>query len=249
LDPPDVAGIQDKYEWRAIPLPPKPALSCQTPLTRIEGPGGLRERPTTTEVRGMKAILCLLGGAALAVVIAGLYLMSGAYDVAADSPHWTSTSRLLEYTRQRSIVKRAAAIEMPDLEDAGRIRRGAGNYDAMCAQCHLEPGVEQSDLSAGLNPVPPNLARRAVTRPAEAFWTVKHGIKMTGMPAWGAHMEDGAIWDIVAFLRTLPELTPGRYRELVEASGGHSHGAAPPKEATAKKGETHVHKDGSAHQH
>jgi mono/diheme cytochrome c family protein len=197
----------------------------------------------------MKAILWLLGGAALAILIAALYLMSGAYDVAADSPHWASTTRLLEFTRQRSIVKRAAAIEMPNLEDAGRIRRGAGNYDAMCAQCHLEPGVGQSELSAGLNPVPPNLARRAVTRPAEAFWTVKHGIKMTGMPAWGAHMEDAAIWDIVAFLRKLPEMTPASYRELVEASGGHSHGAAPPKEPAETKGETHVHEDGSSHQH
>lgn len=132
----------------------------------------------------------------------------------------------------------SAAIEAPDLEDAARIRRGSGNYDSMCAGCHLKPGVEQSELSAGRNPAPPNLSRRTLTNPAAAFWTIRHGIKMTGMPAWGKHMDEDSIWDLVAFLRRLPSMTPPEYRELVESSGGHSH-----------EGETHVHEDGSSHPH
>ena len=36
---------------------------------------------------------------------------------------------------------------------------------------------------------------------------VKHGLKMTGMPAWGVTHNDELLWDVVAFLRKLPELT------------------------------------------
>jgi mono/diheme cytochrome c family protein len=94
----------------------------------------------------------------------------------------------------------------------------------MCVGCHLKPGVERSEASAGLYPAPPNLTRHRTDDAKRAFWVVKHGIKMSGMPAWGRSMEDEHIWGIVAFLRTLPDLSPERYQQLVAASGGHSHG-------------------------
>ena len=47
---------------------------------------------------------------------------------------------------------------------------------------------------------------------------------MTGMPAWGKSMDDRYVWGVVAFLNELPGMTADRYRELVEASGGHQHG-------------------------
>ncbi len=33
-----------------------------------------------------------------------------------------------------------------------------GNYDAMCAQCHLGPGLGDSEIHKGLYPAPPNLS-------------------------------------------------------------------------------------------
>jgi len=45
---------------------------------------------------------------------------------------------------------------------------------------------------------------------------VKHGIKITGMPAWGVTHSDKPLWDVVAFLQKLPELTPDQYRTLVK---------------------------------
>jgi mono/diheme cytochrome c family protein len=193
------------------------------------------------------AAIAIIAVAAIAGSI--LYFWSGAYDVAADVPHWNLTARVLEGVRRHSITKRATGMEVPDLEDTARIQRGAGNYDAMCAGCHLEPGVEQTELSAGLNPTPPNLSRRTLTDPAAAFWTIRHGIKMTGMPAWGKHMDEDSIWDMVAFLRKLSAMTPAGYRTLVASSGGHSHGEAPAEEAPASEARTHVHEDGSRHQH
>lgn len=197
----------------------------------------------------MKALIWLLAGAVLTVAGFVAYLASGGYDVAADVPHWPITERVLDSARERAIEKRSADIAVADLGDEALIRAGAGNYDAMCALCHRRPGVAETELSAGLRPAPPDLTRPPADDPAEAFWTIKHGIRMTGMPAWGGHMDDQAIWGVVAFLRRLPAMTQEEYRALVEASGGHSHGAPSATEEPAPQGETHVHDDGSRHVH
>lgn len=154
------------------------------------------------------------------------YVYSGAYDVAADAPHWELTKTVLETARTRSIASRASHVVVPKLDDESLIRAGAGNYDAMCTGCHLKPGLESTEQSKGLYPAPPDLTKKRVDDPAAAFWTIKHGVKMTGMPAWGRSMEDEFIWGMVAFLQKLPDLSRDQYDALVEASGGHRHGGA-----------------------
>jgi mono/diheme cytochrome c family protein len=47
---------------------------------------------------------------------------------------------------------------------------------------------------------------------------VKHGIKATGMPAWGVTHDDELLWDVVAFLRKLPDLSPDQYQALVKSA-------------------------------
>ena len=166
-----------------------------------------------------------LGGAAVAAgAIGAAALWSGVYDVGADAPHTRPVYAVLEYARERSIAVRAQALTVPaNLDDAERVRRGAGNYAAMCAGCHLSPGAGPSELALGLYPAPPNLSQREVDA-ASAFWTIKHGIKASGMPAWGGSMDDGHLWDLVAFLGRLPSLDAQGYRALVARSDGHSHG-------------------------
>lgn len=166
-----------------------------------------------------------------AIATAGVIVYTGAFDVAADTPHAAVTYRLIAFARERSIGRRIEDIAPPgDLDDIARVRRGAGNYAAMCNGCHLEPGVETSELRMGLYPEPPNLAKPDADRSHEAagaarkFWIIKHGIKATGMPAWSkGGMEDAAVWDLVAFVQRLPKMSASEYRELVDSSKGHSH--------------------------
>jgi mono/diheme cytochrome c family protein len=221
-----------------------------------------------------KALLAL--GLLAAGGTAALY--SGVYDVGADAPHARPVRALFEFARERSIAARASRLEVPaGLDDPARIRRGAGNYDAMCAGCHLKPGAQPTELSRGLYPAPPDLTR-ASAPVTEAFWVVKHGIKASGMPAWGRSMADEHIWNMAAFLRRLPQLDRAAYDALVAGSEGHSHGGgesaerphadgdghhddAPhqadephahdeaPAAAPAARGSTHVHADGKTHVH
>ncbi|MBW3549245.1 MAG: cytochrome c [Proteobacteria bacterium] len=169
----------------------------------------------------------IIGGivaiAAVAAVTAGV-IWSGVYNVAADDDHTQAVSTLLQTVRERSIATRIDELQPPpDLADPARIRQGAGNYDAMCMGCHLAPGMGETELSRGLNPAPPNLSKAAVDATA-AFWVIKHGIKATGMPAWGESMADEYVWNMAAFLQELPGLDAAQYDALVASSGGHDHG-------------------------
>lgn len=177
-----------------------------------------------------KILLGALGVLGLGAATAAGLIHAGLIDVAADTPHAPAVHRLIEWARERSIARRAAGIVPPgDLSDSARIRRGAGNYDAMCAGCHLAPGMKDTEIRKGLYPPPPRLADPAgfvdsARMDARRFWIVKHGIKASGMPAWAkAGMEDADIWDLTAFLKILPQLSPPAYRREVAASEGHSH--------------------------
>jgi mono/diheme cytochrome c family protein len=148
----------------------------------------------------------------------------GFYNVAADDAHTRPFYALLENVRDRSITRRAKDIAVPgDLGDRTRIVQGAGNYDAMCAGCHRVPGGGPTELSRGLYPAPLDLTAQPVDA-ARAYWVIRHGIKASGMPAWGHGMDDVHLWNLVAFVQVLPTMDADTYRELVAASGGHSHG-------------------------
>ena len=153
----------------------------------------------------------VLAAAGLAL---GAFIGSGIYNIGADDHHTRIVLALIGQLRERSIAVRARGLEVPDLAVSGRIAAGARRYAALCVGCHLAPGVRRSDLRPGLYPHPPSLAEQDPPDARRAFWTVKHGIKMSAMPAWGKTLDDAAIWDIVAFLRGMPQMTPEAYQAL-----------------------------------
>jgi mono/diheme cytochrome c family protein len=171
----------------------------------------------------MKTMKLLIIVALIAISGVAAFIYSGIFNIAADDPHWPVTFKILTTVRDRSVKARSAVLTPPDLSSEARVKLGAGNYDAMCTGCHLGPGMEESELSLGLYPNPPSWRDLGKIDSRQAFWAIKHGIKMSGMPAWGKSMGDGHIWNIVAFVQKLPHLTPDSYHELVASSGGHKH--------------------------
>ncbi len=161
-------------------------------------------------MRFIKALILLI---ILVIIAAGVWIWSGAYNVAADSPHWDFTRYLIGQTREHSIASRSADIKVPDLNDPAMIAEGAEHYSHMCVGCHLAPGMGDTEMRQGLYPKPPNLTHFAPD-PAEAFWIIKHGIKMTAMPAWGKTHDDQKIWAMVAYLQKQPHMSVERYRQL-----------------------------------
>jgi mono/diheme cytochrome c family protein len=156
----------------------------------------------------------IVAGIMVLALLVYAYAWSGFYNIGADSPHEPITYRFLSMVREHSIHRHARDISVPKLDDPALISKGAGQYAAMCTGCHLAPGMRDSEIRAGLYPQPPNLSQQSVD-PREAFWVIKHGIKMSGMPAWGATHDDPTIWSMVAFLQKLPGMTPAQYKDMV----------------------------------
>ena len=153
-----------------------------------------------------------------------MFIWFGVFNVSASDKHWAITNTFLELVRNRSISARAEMLKVPNLADTTRINRGAANYEAMCVQCHLAPGVDTSELYEGLNPKPPILYKNSsfASKPNETFWVIKNGLKMTGMPGWGHNNSDEQIWDMIALISALDTMTVAQYKKLV-ASGKHTH--------------------------
>ena len=165
-------------------------------------------------MKTISTIALTLGAILLGVA---LFIYSGRYDVGADAPHWPLTRGLITALRDRSIAAHSTGLQPPNLQDAALVSKGAGQYAAMCVGCHLAPGIPNSEIRPGLYPRPPNLARVHIA-PEVAFWVIKHGIKMSGMPAWGATHDDATIWSMVAFLQKLPDLDAAQYKQMVAAA-------------------------------
>jgi len=54
------------------------------------------------------------------------------------------------------------------------------------------------------------------------FWIIKNGVKMTGMPAFQPTHQDEQIWDIVGFVRRLPQTSAEDFKAMEKQFGESS---------------------------
>ncbi len=184
----------------------------------------------------MKILLTILLTLLAALAIgAGMIHGGGLTNFAGDEPHSSVINGVIEFARERFIAARSADLQVPDLNDPSMLADGAAHYVPMCSGCHLGPGSQDTEIRRGLYPQPPKLAQPAghagghdhsdlQTAAKRQFWIIKHGIKMTGMPAWGTTHDDAAIWSLVAFLQKLPGMSAEEYAALFEGAGANGHG-------------------------
>ena len=157
-------------------------------------------------------LLAALAGAALVVY-------SGVYDVSATRQHTQWVYSMLDTALRQSVRLRARDVKPPPLDDAARRQRGAACFQAKCVQCHGAPGVPAGDIGKSMQPVPgPLVDALQRWQPREIYWITRHGIKMSGMPAWEFRLQEDQIWDIVAFVNHLPALTPQAYKDITQAA-------------------------------
>lgn len=179
-------------------------------------------------------------GLGLLIVVAitvGLAL-GGVFNVSAryDDPEWLGW--FLHTTYHKSVASRADDITPPGhLGTRELILKGTRNFKNMCMTCHTPPGLSDTPVHQGLNPPPPRLTDLMQHKTeAEAFWVVKNGIRMTGMPAFGPTHEDEALWALVAFLKRMHNASPSDYQALISAAE---------KQLPADDGHGHRHGNGS----
>ncbi len=112
------------------------------------------------------------------------------------------------------------ALENPLPKSADVIAKGEEIYKGKggCANCHGQTGGGDGPLAAGLNPPPRNFQDGqfwAQHKEGEVFWTIKHGVQGTAMPAFKGVLTDKEIWSLMRFLPTFASTS---------SASTHSHG-------------------------
>ncbi len=151
------------------------------------------------------------------IIASALYFFLGRYDVSATRPHPTVVSMAFHSITERSIQRNSANLTVPyDINDRDIYVMGFKEYEHMCVQCHGAPGVEASPTGKGLFPEPPKFPEEELYEYSlkDIFWVTKHGVKMTGMPAYGPTHKDETIWAVAIFLDRSRNLSEAEYKKL-----------------------------------
>lgn len=95
-------------------------------------------------------------------------------------------------------------------KDNVQLNRGESLFMDKCASCHGKPSEGRSDRSAFFQPPAPDFtdAHYRQVDPAYLYWRIEVGktiepFRSQGsvMPAWGMHLSEQQIWQIVAYLQ------------------------------------------------
>lgn len=172
-------------------------------------------------VRTIAATLLVCGAAGVLGAVA--VLKSGWYNIGATKQHWQPVYSVLEQGMHESVRHHARDVVVPATLAGGAARAqvvaGAGLYRQHCAQCHGGPGVAQAPIGQSMQPVPGPLVDAAKRwHKTELYWITRHGIKMSGMPAWGHHLDEEQLWAVVAFLGQLPSVSARDYAQLASTA-------------------------------
>ena len=152
---------------------------------------------------GAVLIIAILLMAALAITRLGLLPAS------ADGPHSSLEARIMPAVLHASIVRHASGETNPVPLNEDNLKAGIDTYKAMCARCHSTPGGNPSVYGQSFYPPAPQLpARMYPYTEAQLFWVIKHGIRNTGMPAWGGMLSNDEIWQLVSLLKNSQDLPP-----------------------------------------
>jgi mono/diheme cytochrome c family protein len=170
---------------------------------------GKGSRTVKTAVVTILVLIVITVGTGLAVIFTGVI------NIGATTPHRAVTRWVLSTAMDRSVEAHARSVKVPADYNNLSVQAGYLRYNDMCVFCHGAPGVERHWVGRGLLPEPPDLSVTAREwTPAEVFWIIDHGVKMTGMPALVPTQAEDQIWLLAAFVKKLPEMTPDQYTGL-----------------------------------
>ena len=142
------------------------------------------------------------------------YFALGFSQTRADAKPSAFESAILPSAIRASVRRSAAEIPNPPAANDDALVAGGKLYVAGCQGCHGELGGPYQE-NHDLYPVPPQLPHMGTQySERELYWIVKHGIRMTGMSAYGPFYSEKQLWALAAFLRRINKLPPGMIESI-----------------------------------
>jgi len=153
---------------------------------------------------GVIFTLALLVGGAIVAVYAGL-LPAGA-----DNKPPAIEEAAARASLRATTTRESSGMTNPVALSDANLAAGIKLYGANCAVCHGAADAKPSLLSKGFYIASPQLAKEGVEDDPDGvtFWKLKHGIRFTAMPAFGANLADDDLWKIALFLKHMDKLPP-----------------------------------------
>ena len=148
------------------------------------------------------------------MLIALAYLMLGFADVRADVNTPGSVRSLMDIMVRASVHRHAPAVA-PVAPSDSVLFAGGHIYLEGCAGCHGTPGRPRRD-SSGFLPPPYLPGRPSRYSEAEIAWIVRHGIRRTGMSAYGPFLKDNQVAVLAAFLARFDSIPPAVLDSLLK---------------------------------
>lgn len=196
----------------------------------------------------MNKLLALIG---LIIVILGLYLYMGYYNISAMKPHMNFIDGIFQEIKYNSVSHHTEDIIKPAVSRQDIMKAGFEHYEAMCVHCHGAPGITETELQKGLYPKPPSFpdGLNEELGIEQIYWITKNGIKMSGMPGFGTDHSEDELWAIAGFVYELRNIPEDRYNELKRSLSAedrdHTHGEEHDHGETEKEsGETNPEQNG-----
>jgi len=131
----------------------------------------------------------------------------------------TATEAILALAARHFATPRAerAARNPIVLTDAVLVE-GRAHWADHCATCHANDGSGNTEMGRNLYPRAPDMrdAKTQSLTDGELFSIIRNGVRLTGMPAWGAAngADDAETWKLVHFIRHLPKITPAELKAM-----------------------------------
>jgi mono/diheme cytochrome c family protein len=130
----------------------------------------------------------------------------------------TAVERIvMQGVHRLSVPRSARAAANPVAFSPAVWAESRAHFADHCASCHANDGSGATELGRGLYPRAPDmrLAQTQDKTDGELYWIIENGIRLTGMPAWGAGGgNDLDTWKLVHFIRHLEELTPEHLKAM-----------------------------------
>jgi thiosulfate dehydrogenase len=140
----------------------------------------------------------------LVAIVACIFTVSrlGLYPIGADNPPGTIERMLAARAMDVYAEKHMPEGGNPIAITPANLSEGARLYEEHCSVCHGGAKQKISPLRDKFSPPAPQLVNKVPHDPEPwLFWVTKHGVRMTGMPAWSGILSDDDIWKTVAFIK------------------------------------------------
>ncbi len=146
-----------------------------------------------------KFIFGLIVGLLIIPVAVYFYFSTGHAPVATSAAPMPFEKMFAGMALHARLEKEMSKTGPPIPADDATYTAGAQVYKEHCAVCHGVPGQPQTAIAAGMFPKPPKLMEgKGVTDdpPAETYWKVVGGIRMTGMPGFDKNLSTTQMWQV-----------------------------------------------------